>query len=290
MIRQVWSPLLLILSMLYCFHESLSIAHANARNEATQTSNADDECGTDRRCRIERLKKRNQQRLKRRAVGNSRRLKKLEEKLDLKALKKGPRELRPYTIAFETMKGIGLDMQGLAGSWQWLEHFRLIGTFYPICEIHQYPYSYSYSYNNYLSGHCIKGGIRYLNGKSALTTYIDLYAIYMLLEGNRNYGASFVFGGYDRIEDPFGTTTNEHDDVYNEDAELEAHILGIGTGLDWQPKQYLHLRLGLSTHYVIFASVRDRLTRVNLTETNTEQIIVSDAMSITLDFSIGYAF
>ena len=263
------------------------ISYGEVPKRIVQEISADDQCGQDRRCRIERLRKLNQQRRVSQERSRSQRAMRFQDRLSKKDLEASPREKYPFTVDIEAMTGDSLSLAGFGGTWQWLEHLRIIGAFYPTCDVSS---SYSSTYEAYLSGRCIKGGVRYLNGKKALTTYFDLYAMHMLMKGDISTGSYYydepVFGGtFDEIFD----TPNASGDL-NEYGELEAHVLGFGAGIDWMIGQRFHFKLGLATNYVLFASLRDERTRANLIEDNTEQVLMSEVMSFSFDLSLGYAF
>lgn len=263
--------------------------HGQELDRSVQEMNADDQCGKDRKCRIERLRKLNQKRRLKQSQHNAQRAIRFQDKLNQNSLKKTPRELYPFSIDLETMTWQELSLAGIGLTWQWLKHLKLIGAYYPSCDVST---NYSSSYNAFLTGRCIKAGIRYLNHTSAFTTYFDLYAMHMLLEGDveiGSYNDQSVLGGGGGIFDDLLDTNNEYYGV-NEYGELETHVLGFGAGVDWMISQRFHLRLGLVTHYVLFASLRDEVSRANLIEDHTEQVLMNEVMSVSFDLSIGYAF
>lgn len=270
---------------------SFSYAQSNwaGTSKSTQSRHmsAQKQCGQDRRCRLERLKLLNQKRKQSQARGQDRRALKYQENIDKKYLRITTREQRPLLFDLDFMVADYFSGSGIATSWQWLKHLRLNASYVFNCSLHGY-YDYDTEYN--FDGSCYKGGVRYLFGTKNFSTYIEAYGMQMIVDGNiytYNNNGAVSGGGFEDIFD-FTPEPQFTDDYI--DGELEAHLLGLGTGFDWQTEKGFHLRLGVSTHYVLFASLRDKSSRANLTDNEIEALIVDNVLALTVDFSLGYAF
>ncbi|MAD61725.1 MAG: hypothetical protein CMH49_09500 [Myxococcales bacterium] len=253
-------------------------------SSSTYSGSAQEQCGQDRRCRLERLKLLNQQRKQSRAQGQKQRTLKFQEDINKKTLRITPRELRPFLLDLDVLSNPSFTGSGITISWQWLKHLRLSGSAMFTCNLNS---TYNDNTDYYFDGRCFKGGVRYLFGTKNLSSYIDVYGMHIVVDGelsfyntyNDNYdGGFFEFASEPQLTDHYVS------------GELESHLIGVGVGFDWQSKKGLHLRFGLSTHYLLFASIRNKETRANLTDMEIESLIVNDALSLTFDFSIGYAF
>ena len=253
-------------------------------SNSTYPGSAQEQCGQDRRCRLERLKLLNRQRKQSRAQGQNQRTSTFQDNINKKTLRITPRELRPFVLDLDVLSSPSFAGGGIAISWQWLKHLRLSGSAMFTCNLNG-TYDYDTDYN--FDGRCFKGGVRYLFGTENLSSYLDVYGMHVVVDGglnvysnyNDNYDGDFLdFVSEPQLTDSYIT------------GELESHLIGFGAGFDWQTEKGLHLRFGLSTHYVLFASIRNKENRANLTDTEIESFIVDDALSLTFDFSIGYAF
>ena len=268
--------------------QSFAQSYAPSRSTNNQyTESAQTQCGQDRQCRLERLKILNQKRQQSRAQVTDQRVLNDQEQIDQKYLRKTPRELKSLAFDFESMVGGSFQASGLGASWQWQKHLRLMGSYLFNCNMRNYN-SFDFEYN--FQGRCFKGGVRYIFSIKNFSSYAEVYGMQMVVDGNivlYDYGnPNFV----SNLEALFGIEADPQTSTNYLDGELESHILGLGVGFDWQAKNGFHLKVGVSTHYILFASLRSKETRANLTDSGMETLIVDDALSLIFDFSLGYAF
>ena len=247
---------------------------------------AREQCGNDRRCRLERMKELNRKRRMSAEKGRYARAINFQNKLDKNKLILEPREAKTIGIDLDVMTSNDFVASGFSLTWQWLTHIRLMAAYYSVCEINKYE---APSFNYYDDGRCMKAGLRYFNQTDAFTTYFDIYGLHVRMEG--------VLSGFDNYNewiepyfDPFTEESYNNLGVMTAEGELEAHILGLGVGLDWQHASGLHLRGGVSTHYVLYASHRNPSTRANLETRDLAPVMMNEILAIVFDFSVGYAF
>ena len=289
--RQIVGRLSLMI-FISCGWLSFSFAQSNSwagssNSKPSRDSSAKEQCGQDRRCRLERLKLLNQKRKRSQAQGQDRRALKYQDNIDKKYLRITMREQRPLLFDLDYMMSDDFSGSGIAVSWHWLKHLRLNASYVFECSLNgSFDYDTEYNFN----GRCYKGGVRYLFGTKNFSSYIEAYGMQMVVDGDiymYNNNGAVSGGGFEDIFDftPEPQFTNDY-----VEGELEAHLLGLGTGFDWQTEKGFHLRAGVSTHYVLFASLRDKRSRANLTNNEIESFIVDDALALIFDFSLGYAF
>ncbi len=250
-----------------------------------QQLSADHQCGADRSCRLERLKRLKRQRELSKERARTQRAIKYQSSLDNKALRKTPREIRPYSVNISSLSNDHLSQAGFEASWQWMKHLQVLGAYYPNNQLDFYD---TPSFETYQSGQSFKAGVRYLNSVKHFTTYFELYALHLRLEGWLSQEGNDSY--FNDVVVRFSGDPPPADVTTSAEGELESHLLGVGVGFDWQASNGFHLRLGVNTHLVLYASHRRVDTRENLVTRDSAPKVVSEASTIMYDFAIGYSF
>lgn len=273
----LWIRVILITSVCSLDPSSFHLGHAEKGRE-DQDRSADQACGRDRRCRLARL----------RVLGQSKRqdetrliTQRAQEQADLisrRAQLNVPREAFPWGLDLISSVNSEFGSFGIAGAWQWLEHLQLWGGV-SVCNLD--TYDPKRSFYGYDAGLYAQLGTRYLFSRKDLSTYLGAQIGYIQQDGEmsgNSDGGSFFDFGFDGSGYNFET------------GELEAHLIGLSAGADYQSRDRFRLRLGVTMNYVLFASHRDINTRANLSTRSIAPAVVDQALGVVLDLAIGYAF
>lgn len=261
------------------------LAEPSLKGETEPTSQgAEIECGQDRRCRLDRLKRLNER--KRRAESRSLDQRLLDQSAELDRdsdRRETIREMKPYSLGLTSLANPNLSSGGFEASWQWMRHMKVVGAYHTYSKINHFENPSFWSDK----GQAFKFGLRYLKSVKNFSTYLELYALHLTVNGELSqWNNSLDSGG---ILDVFGGGFTGGNTAYSY-GELEAHIIGLGGGVEWQFNLGLYLRLGLCTHYALYATHRDPESRMNLATRDAASDLISKVYSLVYDFSIGYSF
>ena len=207
------------------------------RSSVVDRWSAEEACGEDRRCRIERLKRKNEARRRVEKLEDEKKFQRMVDNLTDEELEDYPRIDRPWTFDVRTSRQ---GVLGLAAG------YTFFGQLRP--EL-QYVYWNAFVDvtvdQTFISGsqsmHFLIPGLYYFFlRKGEFTPYAA--ASFMWASGNYNGGYGGSFGGSGSGPSDFGT---------------EYHALGLQGGLDWQMEdQGAHLRLGLAYRPLLYNQAR----------------------------------
>ena len=272
------------LSLLAFFTYLLSTSWSPCSNAFADTvkdgeeQSAEEQCGDDRRCRIERLRLKGQKRRAR--VTQLKEQKALDEQEFIKRreIYETPREAFPWAVDLVSIVNSQFYSVGISGSWQLMSHVRLWANILSI-GIDSYGLAGEF-YSSGNPGYGTQVGVHYLFSREEFSTYIGAQATFINIEGELSGSSS---ADYDL--DFFDIA-----DYNYEFGELEAHLVGLCAGATFQSKRRYRIGLGVTTHFVLFASHRDVATRANLSTRSAAPALVSQALNVVIDLSAGYAF
>jgi opacity protein-like surface antigen len=237
----------------------------SAQNDQT----AAQECGGDRRCRLDRLKRANAARRYAGQLEAERYALSVQRGLDARAAEEILRMQKPISVEFYT-SFLGL---GLTGGYTFLDgKLRAEGLF-------SFNSEYVYQDVN------VSGQEIYLDGNINATS-LGANATYMF---NTGWWSPYVTAGAIYSFGDFGTYFfDDFSGGYN-DRDMEMHIVQAASGFDVQAPFGLRARLGATLRYPIFvnttqAGVLDRNTREALRSWFTENKLLG------VEFSAGWAF
>lgn len=208
------------------------------RSSLVDQWSAQEACGEDRRCRIERLKRQNQARRRIEKLEDEKKFQRMVDNMTDEELEDYPRIDRPWTFDIRTSRQ---GVLGLAAGYTFFGQLRT--------ELH-YVYWNSYVDVNvdeqFISGsqsiHFLIPGLYYFFlRESEFTPYAA--TTFMWASGSYNGGFSGGFGG------------SGNGGVG--DFDTEYHALGLQGGIDWQMEdQGAHLRLGLAYRPLLYNQAR----------------------------------
>lgn len=237
---------------------------------AQEDTSASDECGSDRRCRIARMKRRNEQRRWREMRRADQSAQQFQERKEARERAKVLRRVRPIHASFlATLLG-----PGAAGGYMINDNWRVEGRFGG-----QFPTNVDVEVNiggttNYIGGE-IEGvyfgaGGTYMFRKDWWSPYASAEVLYGTGQFDPYIYDDFGFGGSGRTD-------------------VEFHIVGASVGFDLQSEFGLRARLGATVRQPIFAIARSGQMK-DTTSTNAVMAWFEQSQRFGFEFGVGWSF
>lgn len=253
---------------------------AERKSESSKPSNVvaspnqttEQECSADRRCRIDRLRRRNQARRYQTMLEEEQRAMEFQNSVNQRRLDAKPRTSKPLAAEFYVSFGFGL-----AGSYMVSDHLRLEGTFtridaYVDAEVTtggQRTYS-----SGYIDGWNVGGSATYLMRTKWWTPYLSV----AMIAHSGNFSSYGSFGEFDF---DFGSGS---------DTQSILHLVEGRFGFDAQFKRGLRARLGVLYRYPIYSLAKFGPGNYDDASTDVLEAWIKSSRRIAPEFSIGWAF
>ena len=256
-------------------------------DQQEHSSNSDIECGRDRRCRIDRLKRR------RRAyrLSQARRIAAVIEQnqvLNHSVPSPHARTRREWNLDAE-MIFLGDYSYGLTGRYSWTPHLQVSATVAD-GSLSTYIDDGSTYYETYsLSGHSSYQIIlSYLFSKSSWSPFGSIRFYYSESQIEFFSSASSIgnIGFFDDLIDSSEIATGGS----NGTGELELHLVGLESGYDYQSlTNGFHARIGITYFFPLFVGFRDSITGANLPAKSTVSRWATTVLDWGINLSIGWS-
>lgn len=201
------------------------------RSKFTEYTSANDECGNDRRCRIERLERRNRARRQTELIRQERQLQELIDEYQAKRIEEYPRLDRAFSADLRASR---LGVLGLSVGYTFLGRLRP--------ELHL-AYNGGYSVSQNIDDQRFSG--------TQEVGYVIPGLLYFFLTSDFTpyAGLSFLYGT--------GTYNGFNGPATDTSLETEYHALSVKAGIDYQLNgSGFHARAGLAYRHLIYSQAR----------------------------------
>jgi hypothetical protein len=238
-------------------------------SEVMEEFSAEDACGADRRCRINRLKRRNRARRHARKLEEERHVEQMLEERNKEALTEVPRLDRPMVFDLRISR---MGLLGLVGG------YTLFGRLRPELQFVHWNADVSVDYEDtWYSGdqtlNFLMPGLFYFFGDSEYVPYLGTKFV---------YGWGSYSGQHARQPDSNG----DFDSV-----DTEYHALELEGGVDYQMEEFGgHARLGLSYRPLIYSQARIKPGQYADATQGAMEKWFGQMMRIDIVFLAGWAF
>ena len=251
-----------------CQYDSQCASHLVCMaGECTQPSvdnrNAEDTCGNDRRCRIDRLKRRNNARRKAEVLSEERQVQQMVDAQQAERERDNPRVAAPATLDWRISR---LGALGFAGGWTFAGQLRAEGEFvFNESDIY-------FSTSNFFGG---------IDGFQE-TTFVSARAVYFILD---SWFSPYVSAGVKVGWGDFNAY-----DGFGSQLESTYHAVEAGLGFDVQFEFGMHSRLGVDFRPLIYSQASSEPGVYNeIAKDGLEDWWADDAL-IDVVWMIGWAF
>jgi len=203
-------------------------------------SSADDQCGADRRCRIERLKRKNSARRQARRLEEERYVDNLVDRQNEQRLEEMPRRDKPLGVDLRASR---MGVAGLVGG------YTLPGRLRP--ELHVVYWG--------ADVRVTRENVRYRGFQPTTFLIPGFYYFFLDSPFSPYASAAFVYGwgnynGRSTVSSDDGRRSSEST---SDELDTEYHAIELGGGIDYQIKGLgAHLRLGLTYRSLIYNQAR----------------------------------
>jgi hypothetical protein len=232
---------------------------------------ADSECGRDRRCRIDRLKRRNEARRRLKILREEEMVRRELQRLRKEELESRPREKNPWNLGWRFSLP---TPAGFTAGYTFAHPFRVELTYHNVNETYfSFDDATSTEFNGDVDTNFIDAGITYTVFTSGVTPYLKA-------------GAMYGFGSYQSFTNFFGGGGST-DTVF--------HALNLEGGLDffWDLTESaggLHARVGAAFRPLIYHQARIEPGVYDEGVRNGLQSWWDETMFVDLQFIIGWGF
>ncbi|MFB6372013.1 MAG: hypothetical protein ABEN55_02590 [Bradymonadaceae bacterium] len=240
--------------------------------EIMSSASANDQCGADRRCRIERLKRKNRARRQARKLQEERYVENLVDKKQKKQLQEKPRHHKPLGV---NLRASRLGVVGLVAG------YTLLGRLRPELHFVHWPADVYVQHND-----------RDFSGFQPTTFLIPgLYYFFLDTPFSPYASASFLYGWGNYQNDSFGVGPREGGPSGPGQLDTEYHALELGAGLDYQIKKLgAHFRLGLTYRPLIYNQARIAPGRYHKPTRGALEKWFKQMVQVDVIFLAGWAF
>ena len=242
-------------------------------DEVASTLTTEEECDADRRCRIDRLRRKNNARRYQTLLEEEDRALRLQKDVTRRQVEVKPRSARPFALDFYASFGLGV-----AASYLLRERLRVeaLATFIPYAYVDGGSQTVdgvtTYSDGD-LSGWNVGGAVTYLFRTKVWSPYVSGA---VLFHRGSYYSYSYSFDG-------FGGDTSS-------DVQSVIHLLEGRFGFDVQFKRGFRTRLGVLYRYPIYTLAKFGPGDYDTTRTEALDSWIKGPRRIAPEFSIGWAF